>query len=197
MVPRRNAPVTSGRRRRVDRLFVVSALVVAFAWQARAASEPISGVTVRVEAGVYRVVATFRVPQPASIAMAVLTDYEHIPKFMPDVRRSTVLERTGDMVVVEQDAVARVLMFSKHIHLVLEVQERPGGISFRDRCGESFTRYQGGWTVARTGPDTTIEYSLTAQPSFDVPGFLLRRLLKRDSARMIERLRAEIAVRPR
>ncbi len=197
MALRSNAPVTAGGRPGVDRLLLVSALVCAFAWQASAASEPKSAVTVREEAGLYRVVATFRVLQPAAIAMAVLTDYEHIPRFMPDVRRSTVLERSGDSVVVDQEAVARLTMFSKRIHLVLAIQERPGGISFQDRCGESFTRYEGGWTVERTGPDTTIEYSLTAQPSFDVPAFVLRRLLKRDSTRMIERLRAEIAGRGR
>ena len=36
---------------------------------------------------------------------------------------------------------------------------------------------------------------LTAQPSFEVPQFLLKRLLKRDSGEMIDGLRREIAAR--
>jgi hypothetical protein len=40
--------------------------------------------------------------------------------------------------------------------------------------------------------DTRISYRLTATPRFDVPNWLLSRLLKRDAVEMIERLRAEI-----
>jgi hypothetical protein len=38
-------------------------------------------------------------------------------------------------------------------------------------------------------------YTLTAQPSFDVPEFILKRLLTRDSGEMIEGLRREMAAR--
>jgi hypothetical protein len=44
---------------------------------------------------------------------------------------------------------------------------------------------------------TAVEYILTAQPSFDVPEFILKRLLKRDAGRMIEGLAREMASRPR
>ena len=155
-------------------------------------------VTVHEDAGIYRVVATFSVSQPAAIARAVLTDYEHIPRFMPDVRTITVLERTATGLVVEQEATARMMMFSKRIHLVLVVEEAAGTIRFRDRCGQSFDVYDGGWTLTspQTG-GTTIEYVLTAKPAFDVPEFLLKRLLKRDSTEMIRRLQTEIASRDR
>ena len=49
--------------------------------------------TVREERGVYSVAARFHVPQPPRVALAVLTDYEQIPRFMPDVATSIVLER--------------------------------------------------------------------------------------------------------
>lgn len=42
---------------------------------------------------------------------------------------------------------------------------------------------------------TLVTYELTAQPTFDVPEFLLKRVLKRDAAEMIERLQREIAAR--
>jgi ribosome-associated toxin RatA of RatAB toxin-antitoxin module len=127
----------------------------------------------------------------------VLTDYEHIPRFMPDVRTSRVLEQSGAGVVVEQEAVARLMMFSKRIHLVLDIRQQPGSIHFRDRCGQSFKQYEGGWSVTANAGQTSIEYTLTAEPSFDVPEFLLKRLLKRDSSRMIENLRTEVALRAR
>ncbi len=154
-------------------------------------------VTVTEDHGVYTVAATFTVPEASSFALAALTDYAQIPRFMPEVRTSTVLERADDRAVVEQEAVARFMMFSKRVHLVLDVHEHHGTIRFRDRCGESFARYEGVWTIAQREGTTHVSYDLSAQPSFDVPVFLLKRLLKRDASGMIERLKAEIGLRAR
>ena len=73
---------------------------------------------------------------------------------MPDVRSSRVVERAPAAIVVEQEAVARVFFFSKRVHLVLEVHAEPGRIRFRDRCGQSFTRYEGVVDAVRRGTAT-------------------------------------------
>ena len=88
-----------------------------------------------------------------------------------------------------------MLLFSRRIHLVLEVHAEPATIRFRDRCGQSFTRYEGGWTLSEQDGHAVVTYELLARPAFDVPEFLLTRLLKRDAERMIGRLRTEIAAR--
>ena len=154
-----------------------------------------ASLTVREEKGVYTVVARFLVDQPPSVALTVLTDYEQIPRFMPDIRTSIVRERTTGRVVVEQEAVSGVMLFSKRVHLVLEIEEQPDAVVFRDRCGVSFVRYEGAWRVSLQNGQTAITYELTAEPSFDVPRFMLKRLFRRDSAEMIKRLQREIATR--
>ena len=188
-----HAATTGGRlaRRFVIPAMVVGAMLTA-ALPARAADEQIA---VREKDGTYDVRATFVVSQPASVVTAVLTDYVRIPHYMPEVRTSQLLERQDDRAVVEQEAVAKFLMFSRRVHLILEVQEAPMTIEFRDRCGQSFERYEGAWAMARNHNETTISYRLTAKPRFDVPNWLLVRLLKRDASDMVERLRAEIAAR--
>jgi carbon monoxide dehydrogenase subunit G len=153
-------------------------------------------VTVREDRGVYRVTARFHVPQAGATVLAVLTDYEQIPTFMPGIQSSVVLERASGRAVVEQKAVSRLMMFSKQVHLVLEIVEGPGGLAFRDRSGDSFAVYEGTWRLTPRDGGTEIVYELTAKPSFDVPEFVLKRLLKRDSAKMIDALRREIAGRP-
>jgi ribosome-associated toxin RatA of RatAB toxin-antitoxin module len=188
---------TNGRRRSACQSLVAAAFIVVAAAAASAAAAPEAQVTVREDAGVYTVAASFTVAELASTAVAVLTDYEQIPRFMPDIRRSSVLERSEQMTVVEQEAVARLMMFSKRIHLILEVHNAAGIIRFRDRCGKSFARYEGGWTVTEHDGQAAIAYELTAKPSFDVPEFLLKRLLKRDAIQMIERLQTEMAARSR
>jgi hypothetical protein len=145
--------------------------------------------------GVYTVRATFVVRGGTDVARAVLTDFERMTRFVPDIRKSLVLERSAGGTVVEQEAVSRMMMFSKRVHLVLAVSETPTVITFEDRCGESFKRYAGSWTLGETAAGTTLTYQLTAEPRFDVPGFILKRLLRRDSGKMIELLQAEIAAR--
>jgi len=174
---------------------VATFLLVAAGAYLPAATAPEPDVLVQEERGTFTVSATFGVPQPPSAALAVLTDYEQIPRFMPEVRTSHVLGRTGNRAVVEQEAIARFMMFSKAVHLVLEIQEQDGAVRFRDRCGRSFSRYDGAWVTSRRDGYTAITYQLSAIPSFDVPEFLLKRLMKRDATRMIERLQREIAER--
>lgn len=152
-------------------------------------------VMVREADGTYTVTARFHVPQSAAATLAVLTDYQHIPRFMPGVVSSVVLERTAGRAVVEQEAVSRLMMFSKKVHLVLEVTEGPATLSFRDRSGASFARYEGAWRLTPDAEGTCVVYELTAKPSFQVPAFTLKRLLKRDSGQMIDALRREIGAR--
>jgi Polyketide cyclase / dehydrase and lipid transport len=178
----------------LGRSFVVAALVLSSVAVPAASIQP-GPVSVRGDRGVYHVAATFATPQPMAVAHAVLTDYERIPRFMPDVRSSRVIERGADRAVVEQEAVARVLFFSKPVRLVLEVQETPANIRFRDRSGQSFIRYEGQWTLREQDGHALIGYELLAEPGFDVPAFILTRLLRRDAGRMIERLQREIAAR--
>jgi ribosome-associated toxin RatA of RatAB toxin-antitoxin module len=152
-------------------------------------------VSVQEEKGTYHVTAAFEVKQAAATAYAVLTDYEQVPKFMPDVRTSIVRERTPERILLEQEAVAKLMFFSKKVQLLLEVQETPDTISFKDTARKSFARYEGTWTLAAREDRTEIRYTLTAKPTFSVPKFILTKLLKRDAGRMIDGLRGEMAKR--
>lgn len=173
--------------------FTVVAVLTATIVFAAAAEAPRIAV---VEAGgAYHVTAEFTVPSPPAAVAAVLTDFERIPEFMPDVKSSRVLSRSDAGLVVEQEAIANFMMFSKRMHLVLDVSEDGGTIRFRDRCGKSFTSYKGAWHLIATGGHTAVSYQLSAKPAFEVPRFVLKRLLKRDAVAMIERLRMEIAAR--
>lgn len=192
MVPRSQHAATAGRQR-ARRLFFCALIVAMIGGATSAADEP--PVTVTESAGVYRVVASFSVAQAPAAAIAVLTDFERIPNYVPDMKTSTVLERNDNGTVVEQEAVAKFMMFSKRIHLILHVSETAGTITFRDKCGRSFAVYEGSWVVTPAGDGATITYRLAAKPSFDVPGMVLKRLLKRDASDLIGRIKAEIVAR--
>jgi ribosome-associated toxin RatA of RatAB toxin-antitoxin module len=187
--------VAAAGRQHVRRLFLCALMVAMASGMPTAEPADESQVTVNESAGLYQVAATFVVAEPPAVVRAVLTDFERIPKFMPDMKTSIVLERGEAGTLVEQEAIARFMMFSKRLHLVLRVNEREGTIRFRDECGKSFARYEGLWKVTVQDGRTAIEYQLGAKPKFDVPAFVLTRLMKRDAVAMIQRLQAEIASR--
>jgi carbon monoxide dehydrogenase subunit G len=177
------------------RFLVTAAVIVALSGGAAAADRTAPHVSVREDGGTYVVMARFEIAQSAAAALAVLSDYEQIPRFMPEVQSSVVIDRTGGRTLVQQEAVSRFMMFSKKVHLVLEVTQEPGAIRFVDRCGKSFVTYEGAWRAVTENGRTTVSYELAAKPGFDVPEFILKRLLKRDSVQMIERLQREIGAR--
>lgn len=188
---------TNEPRRGDARASLAALLMLLFTAVALPAAGPRPEPTVSVSehSGVFRVSATFTIAQPSAYALATLTDYPSIPRFMPEVRTSNVLELVNNRAVVEQEAVARFAVFSKRVHLVLEIDQEPEALRFRDRCGTSFTRYEGLWSFVERDGRTYITYELSAKPAFDVPGFMLKRLLKRDAVHMIERLSTEIDAR--
>ena len=158
-------------------------------------SADMSDVFVREEGGLYRVTARFLVAQTPASVIAVLTDYEAIPRFLPDVKKSVVHSRSAGRAVVEQEAQRRVLMFSRRVHLLLDIHEDTDALTFVDTSGKSFLEYRGSWRATTSGGWTQVEYQLEAKPAFDVPQFVLMRLLRNDATQMITRLRTEIAAR--
>ena len=176
------------------RWILAAVTVVTYTVAAAAAQAPTVAVRSNGD-GVYAIAARFSVPEPATVVQAVLTDYPNIPRFMPTVRTSRVLEQTDGRVRLEQEAVSKFMMFSRTVHLVLDVEESGGTIRFRDGCHKSFVVYDGSWTITSQGSGTELVYELTAKPAFSVPGMVLKRLLERDSREMIDGLRAEITAR--
>jgi len=188
-----------GGRINARRLLVLSVLAVSLmpapALAAADESTRDGDVKVTEKSGVYTVSACFRIPQTAAVVLGVLTDYEAIPRFMPGMKTSIVMAREAGHVTVQQEAVSRFMLFSKRVHLLLDITETPHKLTFRDRSGRSFRRYEGAWTITEREGSTEVLYELIAEPAFEVPQMILKRLLGRDSSAMIDGLRQEMAAR--
>jgi len=88
-----------------------------------------------------------------------------------------------------------MLTVSARPHLLRDSDGAGHTLQFKDKSGKSFVRYEGSWRLSSERGRTVISYALVAKPAFSVPEFILSRLLKRDSTRMIAALQAEIARR--
>ena len=196
ITPRRPALVGTAGGRHARRLAIgVLAALLALPTVAAGSGDDDQAVSVTETQGVYTIAARFLVPASPAIVTAVLTDYDGIPRFLPNVRTSRLIERRDQQALVEQEAVVKLMFFSTHIHLLLGIDESPTAIRFVDRSGKSFVSYQGAWTLAERDDQVEITYSLTAKPSFEAPAFMIRRLMRRDASDQITRLRAEMIAR--
>lgn len=72
-----------------------------------------------------KVRADFFVPVAPSQAFAVLTDYDHMRDFLPDVAESKVIQRAGDKLLVSQSLRMKLGIFSVPFDSVRLVELKP------------------------------------------------------------------------
>ena len=142
---------------------------------------------IETEAGhVYQVNARGEVAAAPAAVWQVLTDYERMPEFVPDLRQARVLARDGDQVTVEQDGAVHFLFFRRAIHLVVQVHEQPiAQIDIRLVDGDMRV-YTCRWRLVplETG-GTALVYSGTLAPKFYVPGMLGANMVGSDIKKML------------
>lgn len=169
------------------RLFLASLLV--FSGSAMAQSPKSEVVVKRVNTSgqqVFEVTAKGSVKATPEAVWKVLTDYESMPEFVPDLEKTKVLSRTGNRVILEQAGVARFLFLSRTIHLVVQAAEEPiTAIDISLVTGDMLV-YSCRWEMTAL-PDggTRIDYTGKMVPKFYVPGMLGSNIIKRDIERMM------------
>jgi ribosome-associated toxin RatA of RatAB toxin-antitoxin module len=97
-------------------------LMLTAAWNAPAA-EDISVESIRRDDAL-DIACRATIDAPLDIVWRTLTDYEHLPEFIPGMRSSRVIERRGAEVVVEQSGEARFLFLSYPIEVTVLSTER-------------------------------------------------------------------------
>ena len=141
----------------------------------------------------YRARGSFVVQAPAAAAWDAIADYEAIPRVAPSVKMSRVVSRHEGTVTVEQEAAASFLFFSKRIHLLLEIIERPPGeITFRDTAKREFTSYDGFWKIEETSDGLRVSYGIDVVRGFSAPDFLAKKFFRKQTESLMDAMRQEI-----
>ena len=84
---------------------------------------------------------------PLSLVWTTLTDYERLPEFIPGLKKSRVISRSGSTAIVEQSGEARFLMFTFAIDVTLEsIEQPPSSIRVRALSG-TLRHLEGGYAV--------------------------------------------------
>lgn len=147
-------------------------------------SEPIEQVIERLPGATRRLAAQLALPVAPEAVWGVLTDYERLPDFIPNLERSSLVERRGDVVVLEQVGSQRFvgLRFTASVRLQLQERQEEGILDFEMLAGD-FRRFQGTWTVQNAADQgVRLRYELTVQACVGMPIALIEQRLQEDLA---------------
>ena len=135
----------------------------------------------------FEVAASGTVKAAPSQVWKVLTDYEAMPEFVPDLKKNKVMSRTGNRAIIEQAGVARFLFLSRPIHLVVQAAEEPMSAIDISLITGDMKVYTCRWELTAL-PDggTRVTYTGKMVPKFYVPAMLGSNLIRRDIERMMK-----------
>lgn len=157
------------------------------------AKEKAIHVSIEREGHVYQVEGVFNVPVSSAVAWNVLSDYNHLEKFVSSILSShlTVTEN-GDR-FVHQEMKGSAGIFHKRVVLDLRVTETaPVRIEFSDTSHKSFKTYTGSWDIHPSEDTVEVRYVLSAQSNFFLPGFMGGPAYKRQVSELLEEVRSEM-----
>lgn len=136
----------------------------------------------------FEVTASGAVNATPATVWKILTDYERMSDYVPDLETAKVVSRTGNRVIVEQFGTARFLFFQRPIHLLVQVREEPISVIEVSLVNGDMKTYVCRWEFSPL-PDqggTRISYSGKLVPKFYVPGMLGTKMVRSDIERMMQ-----------
>ena len=133
-----------------------------------------------------------------ALVWAVLTDYEHYPRFISTMRESKIVSRSPESLVVEQKGQFDFLFFSQAIEAKLQVSEIPPNLILARAIEGSFRVMDGRYELLSTGNGTRLNYSGRLVPEFSLPPIvgmhIVRYILLGNFSEMIDEMLRRDAV---
>jgi ribosome-associated toxin RatA of RatAB toxin-antitoxin module len=127
-----------------------------------------------------QVTARAMVHAPAELIWQTLTDYDHLPQFVPGLDSSRVVSRQGAQLVVEQKGSVRWWFFYYPIRVTVVTTEQPYERIDVHLLQGNLRRLDGGYRIeARPDGSTEIIWQGLIEPDTPLPGFISTPLLRR------------------
>lgn len=135
----------------------------------------------------YELDASGVVAAPLPRVWRVLTNYERMTEFVPDLESCKVLSRNGNEVMIEQFGVARLLFMTRPIHLIVRATEQPMSAIDIALVSGDMKHYQARWELTpmpETG-GTKLVYKGRMMPDFYVPALFGSKMIRSDVEHMM------------
>lgn len=125
-------------------------------------------------------------------AWAVLTDFEHMAAFVPNLKSSSVLERGDGLLKVLQQGVARYGVFSANFESLREIRLTPYSEIRAHGLGGNIQRMESLMRLEPEGSGTRLSYHAEALPGFWFPPMIGPALVRHETAEQFSALLDEM-----
>ncbi|MDF5735767.1 MULTISPECIES: SRPBCC family protein [unclassified Nostoc] len=131
-----------------------------------------------------QITAKVQIPHPVEQIWKVLTDYEALPDFLPNLAKSRLIEHPNGGIRLEQVGSQRLLNFNFWARVVLDLQEYfPKEINFRMVEGD-FKGFSGSWCLEPYSLGkyigTNLCYTIQVWPKRTMPVAIIENRLSED-----------------
>ena len=131
-----------------------------------------------------KITAKVQIPQPVEQIWKVLTDYEALPDFLPNLAKSRLIEHPNGGIRLEQVGSQRLLNFNFWARVVLDLEECfPKEINFRMVEGD-FKGFSGSWCLEPYSLGeyigTNLCYTIQVWPKLTMPVGIIENRLSKD-----------------
>jgi len=131
-------------------------------------------------------------PVTQDIAWDVLTDYERYPRFIASMRRSKIVSRSPEGLVVEQQGRFGFLFISQDVNVHLLVSESPKTIVEAHVVDGDLRVMDGRYELTPVGNHVRLSYSGRLVPNFSLPPIfglsIVRRILFRNFKEIVDEI---------
>ena len=133
--------------------------------------------------GTRRLAAQLRTSLSFESLWLILTDYNRLSEYIPNLTSSSLLSRNGRKIKVRQVGSQNLfgLQFSAEVFLELIENEENGILKFHLTKGD-FRKFEGSWTIRKLNKNqgTLLLYELTVQGCIGMPIALIEKRLRGD-----------------
>ncbi|TAE54782.1 MAG: cyclase [Nostocales cyanobacterium] len=144
-------------------------------------------VTIQVEKLAERqrqITAQVKIPHPIEKVWKILTDYEALSEFIPNLAKSCLLEHPNGGIRLEQVGSQQILKFKFCARVVLDLEETfPQLINFQMVEGD-FKGFSGRWCLEpyalSVGEGTLLCYTIQVWPKLTMPVSIIEKRLSQD-----------------
>ena len=146
----------------------------------------------RLPHGKRRLAVQLRLPVEPSWLWKVLTDYDNLHRFIPNLEHSRLIWRRNNQVGVEQVGSQMFcgLRFSARVTLELTEETKEGLLRFRMLQGD-FRCFEGEWRVGTDSTSSWLFYDLLVQGKPGMPISLIEQRLQHDLANNLRGVQQE------
>jgi ribosome-associated toxin RatA of RatAB toxin-antitoxin module len=132
------------------------------------------------------------------VAWAVLSDYDHLSKFIPDMESSRVLSREGNKLRVEQRGDVGFLFYREPVNVLLEVDEEPPRLIVARSISGNVKGLETRYELHSSSAGVRLDYTGRFVPAFSIPPLIgmpiVSRLIERRFRAMVEEIQRRDAL---